>query len=262
MALKASLTKAEYDALAKDLQAAYAQKGDSFVLDVEGLSPASEVHELKTKLAEFRDNNVRLMKQVADLEPLVTKFKDIDPDEFRKLKANAEKLEKKGVKDPDAVEEMIRRATEAALKPISEKLEAAEKATALATAEAHRSKFRELVTAEANRAKVLPTSLRHVLRDAEDSFDVEASGKAGRLIPKEGVKNPIDPLKELDGPAWLTGLAKEEANLFSPSHGADTNPQNGSSTRVAKTTLVNPTPDQLGANMDAIIKGDVAVVRQ
>lgn len=257
MALKSSITKAEHDALPEGLRVAYVAKGEGFVLDVEGLIPASEVAELKSKLNEFRDNNVKLLKQVSDLEPQIARFSGIDPDEVKKLKADAEKLKGKGVKDPSDIEAIIANA----LKPLTEKLEASEKAAAEARATAARAKFRELVGNEASKAKVRTSGLRHVLRDAEDVFELDATGE--KLVAKAGKTHPTESYKDLTPDVWLGELAKSDAYLFETSSGADTNPGGAASStaRVAKTTLINPTAEQMGANLDAIIKGDVAVVR-
>lgn len=262
MALKATLaTKADLDALPEATRSLYAEKDGKFVLDVEGgLANPTELHELKTKVAEFRDNNLVLTKKVTDLEPLVTKFKDVDPDEYKTLKAEHEKLKGKGVKGADDLQAAIDAAVTAATKPITEKLAAEEQARLKAQREADQARFRELVSADATKAGVTPKSLRHVIREAEEKFEL----KDGALTPKTGVKHPTDPLKTLTTSDWLQDLAKSDDNLFEPSTGggANGNKGGGGGGRPGAKQLINPTPEEMGRLSKEIAKGEVVVVRQ
>lgn len=260
MALKATIaTKADLDQLPEPQRALYTEKDGKFVLDVEGMAPATELHDVKTKLAEFRDNNVALTKKVTELEPLVTKFKDVDPDEYKTLKAEADKLKKKGLTKADDLEAAITAAVQQATKPLADKLAAEEQARITAQRAADQARFRELVTADATKAGVTPKSVRHVIREAEEKFEL----KDGTLAPRAGMKHPSDPLKELTPADWLQDLAKTDDYLFEPSTGGGANGNSGGGGgRPGAKQLINPTPEDMGRHMDAIAKGEMVVVRQ
>ncbi len=63
--------------------ALYAEREGEWVLDCDGVAD-------KTKLDEFRSNNVALLKQVEDLKK---RYEGIDPDEVRKLAEQKQRLE-------------------------------------------------------------------------------------------------------------------------------------------------------------------------
>jgi hypothetical protein len=253
MALKLVITKGEFDALAEPVKQLYVADGDKYKLSIEGGAvPESEITDLKTKLGEFRDNNINYLKELDKLRPLQEKYKDVDPEEYKTLKMKAKQLEDKGVKTPDDVLAAI----DAAVKPLRESLESEKKAREEAQHRADDARFRELVSADAQKAGVRPNSMRHVLREAESVFQLQD----GRLVPKPGQKHPDDPLKDLSLDVWLAKLSKTDENLFGESVGGGaTNGRSGGRGDVRQ--LVNPTPLEMGQNMEAIAKGQVVVVR-
>jgi len=253
MALKATLQKTEIDALAEPLRALYVEKDGKYVLDAEGLVPAADVHALKTQVAEFRDKNIEVIKERDALKTTVAKFDGVDPEEFRTLKAEQEKLKGKGVKGADDLQAVIDAAIAKANKPLVDKLAAEEQARLKAQQAADSARFRELVSADATKAGVTAKSLRHVLREAEEKFEL----KDGALVPRVGVKHPTEPLKELTPTDWLQDLAKSDDNLFAPSTGGGANGSggNGGSAKV----LVNPSLAEKGKHIDDIAAGKVVV---
>jgi hypothetical protein len=261
MALKATIaTKAERDALAEPVRALYMERDGKWVLDVEGMSPTSEVTELKTKIAEFRDNNKLLFEENKELKPLKEKLKgvtDIDGfiAEHATLKAKVEEFKKKGVGDTNDLDSAIANA----LKPITEKLAASENARIESEKRADAAKFRELVTSEATKSGVKPQSVRHVLREAEEKFEL----KDGALKPKSGVRHPSDPLKELTPADWLLDLSKSDDYLFGETSGGGAAGIKGNTNgRPDAKELINPSPEEMGVHMDDIIAGKVVVRRQ
>jgi hypothetical protein len=262
MALKAVLpSKTDVDALPESVRAFYKQSGDKFVLDLEGAPEgfvtATEHLNLKTQLAEFRDNNRSLFAKVQELEPLKAKFEGVDPDEYKRLK---KAVEDKGGKKGDDLEAIIQNAVAAATKPIADKLAQSEAQAAEARAAANRSKFREIVGQHAAKARVRATGQRHVLREAEEIFEYKP--EIDDLVPKNGRKDPSDPLKDLTPAAWLLQLAKSDDYLFEPSVGAGTSGNGTGGTPSHAKELVNPTPEEMGRHRDAIAKGEMVVVRR
>lgn len=256
MPLKYSISqKAEFDALAEPVRALYTEKDGKWTLGVEGEAP--EHTELKVKLSEFRDNNRTMHGELEQLRPLKDRFKDVDPDEYRTLKTKAADLENKGIKTP----EDLQKAINAALKPVTDRLEATEKARLDAQASADRARFRELINVDAAKAGVRPQSLRHVLREAEDKFEL----KNDVLVPKTGTKHGTDPLKEANVVDWLQDLSKTDEYLFGESVGGGASGGNRSGVggfRQGAKELLNPSPEEMGRHMDDIASGKTVVVRR
>ncbi len=263
MALKFTLaSKAELDALPEGVRALYVERDGKYVLDADD----SDIKDLKTKLAEFRDNNRTLHAELEKLRPLAQKFEGIDPDEYRDLKAEVTKLKKKGVDRPEDIDALIKTSVENALKPVQQELEKERKIREEAQRAADEGKFKELLTADANKAGIAATAMRHVLRDAKDFFEL----KDGKLVPREGVKHPSDPLKEMTTDAWFGTLAKSDPYLFEANvgGGAGGNGRRGGAEngglgqrKPNARQLINPTPEEMGQHVDAIAKGDMVVVR-
>ena len=258
MGLKSTLAnKAEVDALELPLRPLYVEREGKFVLDVEGMVPSAEVHELRTKVAEFRDNNIAVTKERDTLKATVSKFEGIDPEEHKTIKAEYDKLKGKGVKSEDDLQKAIA----AAIKPISDKLAEESSARAEAQKRADDATFRELFSTDAKKVGVRPASLRHVLREASEKFTL----KDGSIVPKEGVKHPTDPLKTLTTEEWLQQLVKTDEYLFEPSVGGGANgggsggSSGGGGGNARK--IINPTPEEMGRNMDDIASGKAVVVR-
>ena len=264
MALKALLTtKAEYDALAEPVRALYAEKDGKWTLAVEGMVTAQELTDVKTRLAEFRDNNKTMFDELGELRPLKTKLKDVkDLDAFlaehTELKTKLAALKDKGVDKPDDLQTQI----QAALAPVMQRLETAEKerktAQEAATKAQNDSLFRETVTADAQKAGVRPNGLRHVLRVAEVKFEV----RDGKEVPKAGVKHPTDPLKDFTTSDFLADLATTDNYLFAESTGGGANNNGSGGPPPGVKQLINPTPEEMGRHEADIISGKVVVVRR
>lgn len=258
--LKAVLaSKAEHDALPEAMRKEYKESDGKYTLDVEGgLVPAGEVLEIKTKLAEFRDNNRTMHGELERLRPLATKFEGVDPDEYRELKEEMGKLRSKGVKGIDDIQAAINKAVADAVKPVADKLAEEAKARETAQKQADDGKFRELVSAAATTAGVSSTAIRHVLREAAQVFEL----KDGKLSPKEGVKHPTDPLKDMNTTDWLQQLSKTDDYLFAGSNGAGAPGAPAGGTKPGVKKLINPSPEEMGQHMDALSKGEMVVERR
>lgn len=259
-------SKSELDALPKDVQSEYQEKDGRFILNVEGDLPSHL--ELKTKVAEFRDNNVKLLKEIDEkykpLETKLAKYEGIDADEAKRLLAEKKELEKKGIKAPNDLEKAIKDAVEAATKPLTERLETADREAKEAQRRASEVEFDRLSDEYAIKRGVRQNSLRHVRREMRDVFEL----KDGRLVPKPGQKHPDDPLKELDPDAFLQKLKSTDANLFAESSGGGAGGNGGGAgtggagVRADVKILKNPTPAEMGRHMDEIATGKMVVVRE
>lgn len=203
MALKYLLKSLE--GLADPIKALYVAQADgTFTLDVEGAVSA-------TKLAEFRDNNVELKKQLEA-------FQGIDPVKAREAITFQEGAKDKQLFDNGKIDELINTRTA--------KMKDEYETTINTLKSANETQGRQLegllidssVRSEALKSSVLPTAVDDVLLRAKAVFKIK-DGVAtpfddqGRVIyGKDGV-NPMQ-ISE-----WVGGLAKTAAHLFQGNDG-------------------------------------------
>ena len=77
------------------------------------------------------------------------------------------------------------------------------------------SRLRELLTQEAMLHDVRPRAIRYVVRDAEEVFEL----KDDAVVPRNGARDPNDPVSPLTPARWLQEKAKTEGDMFNPTRG-------------------------------------------
>jgi len=90
------------DGLPKEIAEKYEEKSGEFHLQVEGAVP-------KSKVDEFRTNNIELNKALEDLKK---KFDGVDPEEYKKIKDDMVKMQDKKLLDAGKVDELLTQKTE------------------------------------------------------------------------------------------------------------------------------------------------------
>ena len=193
------MLKLETNEVPTGLESYYEDAGNGiFKLKVEGAVPVAQLEEVKTKLGEFRNNNVELKKKVDALSQFETMFQS---GEF-----SAEKISSK-------VETL-------ALQRASEMKTALEQQIAELTngLQSEKSRVQQIVLSDAvNKAAlkhgVSETALEDVLARAKGAFKVEE----GNLVP-------VDPNLDVKGnkptlETWMASLATAAPHLFQGSRG-------------------------------------------
>jgi len=248
------------------LRAHYVAKDGKYVLELTaapaGFVPAVDLATANGKVVEFRDNNVRLMKEVEELRPLkatIEKFTGIDPDAAKAAIAKVATLGAAGVQRPDDIAVMIKTAVDAANKPIADALAAANAATQAASKRADDATLRESVIAKFVKAGGKAKASDFTIGKALEVFEV----KEGRVVAKPNQFSAEKPGNPLDIDEWLLQHAREYDFAFEPSKGGGAAPAGGSGggagLKPGQTVLKDPTPQQLGENAAAISKGTVKV---
>ncbi len=186
------------------------------------------------KVSEFRTSNIALKKQVDELLPLQEKYKDIDPDEYRTLKAKAAAGDA-----PDIV------AVRAEL--------AAEK-TARADAQKRADAF--LIESSISdgflKSGGRPEARAFIVAQAAGQFIVEN----GKL--KSTKFSPDRPGEPMSLSEWLTIQTRENAFAFLNSGGGGSTGSKGvGGTGVRE--LVDPTPQDLGKFASDIASGKIRI---
>jgi hypothetical protein len=179
------------------------------------------------RVAEFRANNVKLMK---DLE----RFKDVDPAEYVRLKAAGDGAEVVALKL---------------------KLSQAESAAIAASKKADHAAFSNTIGNAFLKAGGLPSAQGYIVGEAAKAG---FSMKDGALVSTQFGK-PGEPLTIND---WLQGQFKTSDFAFKPSlgGGASTTKSKGDSRSAdGRQILHDPSPRALGENAAAIKAGRVKV---
>jgi hypothetical protein len=187
------------------------------------------------KLAEFRDKNIALLKEVEDLK---AKYEGIDPLAVAADRARLAELEK--AKPQDRIT-----ALEAEL--------AAEK-----TAHASTRKVADTSVIE---NKIADAFLKLGGRSEARAFIVAQSAGAFTVenAALKGTKfSPSRPGEPMSVDEWLTLQTRENAFCFLPSSGGNARPMSGDSGPAGK-TIKNPTPQELGRYAKEIASGEMKV---
>lgn len=238
------------DTVAKELQGFYEKQGDGkFHLQISGTPTgfvsAAEHATTNAKLVEFRDNNIKMIKELEDLRPKVKMLEGLDVDAAKKALARVKELEDAGVKDKDGIAAMVKAQVEAATKPLTEQI------TTLTTRNADLDKrasdaVRRAKVGEAfTKAGGEPSALDYIVGKSDGVFQV----KDGNLVAVEGRFSPTKPADPLGVDEWMGMQAKESGFAFKPSGGggAEGGKPNGGVVRNPNQTVIkNPTPQQLG----------------
>ncbi len=252
MALKPVVTRDEYDKLPDPIRGEYAEKDGKFQVVIEGAIPGfvpeSDYRETKSRLNEFRDISIRHRDRIEkELEPKLRQFEE----EKEALRAEKEALAKKGVTAPEDVSVLIAKA----VKPLQETIFKQEQERARLTEEVITREFDKRLADIALEKGIDPTFLPDIIERAHKVFKY-ADGKIAARNAEGGLvyDNRGEPLS---AEAWVPEIPKP---FYRQSSGGGALP-GGSTPKSTAKQLVNPTPEQMGQHLDAIIKGEMVVVR-
>lgn len=196
----------------------YKKSGDGkWYLEIEGAVA-------KAKVDEFRDNNTRLQNELADLK---TKYKDVDPAEYSRLKGIETDLQNGKLSDKakDVLETRtaeMKRAHEAETTALK-----AERDTARRELEG--LKIGEAAINEGLKLGLRPTAKDDLTMRVKSQFKLNEKGEVRAYSP-DG--------KEIYGPTggpltigeYVAGLVKSADHLFAPSEGTGASGGSGGST--------------------------------
>lgn len=206
MALQAVVQ--QIDSIPEALQSAYVEKDGAYHLDVEGMVD-------KSKLDDFRSNNVKLLK---DLEAMQGKFKNVDLDQYNNLlQAHNDGTDKK-LLDEGKIEELFEERTKRMREAHNEELGKVQGEN-----DTHRRQLEGLmidasVRDSATKQGVAPTAMDDVILRAKTIFKL----KEGQATPFDSDGNVVyasGSAEPMSVDAWVKGLTGTAPHLFSPSNG-------------------------------------------
>lgn len=165
----------------------------------------------KDKLDEFRNNNVKLLK---DLE----KFKDVDPAKYQELLALAKKQEEKKLIDAGEIDKVVEQRVGEMKSTYESQLKTLTEQSSVAQRQLESLLIDNAVRDAAVKSGVQPTAVDDVLLRAKATFKI----KDGNAVPVDAQGNVVygkdgtTPMSVVD---WTTGLKKQAPHLFQGSQG-------------------------------------------
>lgn len=248
MAFKATVSKAEFEKLPEPVRAEYKEQDGQFVLQVDGMTLDSEVEQINARLAEFRDNNVKLLKDAK-------RFEGVDIDALKAAQNELSTLKKAGVSKPDDLQAAIAQA----LAPVQSRLEAMEQAKRAAETALENKNFEDRLWSVGAKAGVDELYREDYINRAKKVFKF----KEGDLVAERN-EAPIYSKKKNNTTAPLTPeewtmewLPTEAPGFFKSSKGTDTKP-GGSNAGGGRVLQADPLV--IGSNLESIAKGESSVM--
>jgi hypothetical protein len=226
MALKAKVNSLE--GLPEGVAEFYKQAEDgAYDLNVEGM-----VH--KSKLDEFRANNIKANKELEQKTELLSK---IDLDEYAKLKDQSQKMKDQDLIDAGKVDELVQQRTERAISEAQHRIDASAQAMEEATqraskAEKERDSFlvETKIKDEGIAYGVRPEALPDLMARANRDFRLDPDTKT--LVAMQG-DQPLYNAKSqpLQVNEWLQMTETSAPHLFKNSSGGGASGGTGQATR-------------------------------
>lgn len=258
MALKKTVTS--LDGLPEAIQSLYQQVGDVYVLQLDGDDTAS-------KLNEFRDNNINLMKTNEEMESKLKQFaafEGIDPDAAREAMEELQKQRDQKMISEGKLEELLTQRTEKMRSDYDGKLDSyAQQMEKLQQRGAmFEDKYKTTVIdaqiqqAVSEVASVRPGAMTDVLSRARGIWNIDEDGnlvptRDGKVIYGTDGKDPIS-MNE-----YAQGLYHEANYLFEPNSGGNASGNRDGGT-VGNIVDSNDT-DAINNNIIGIASGEVKV---
>lgn len=187
------------------IRSMYKQEGDEFVLDVEGAVD-------KTKIDEFRTNNIALQQQL-------DKLKDVDPVKYRELMDLDRKVKEKQLIEAGKVDEVVNLRVESMRTELTTQITEKDNALTVANKQLAILMIDRQVQAEAVKLGILPTAMDDILLRARTVYTMEngvpvPKSQDGKVIYGKDGSTPM-PMNE-----WVLSLKKAAPHLFAGSSGS------------------------------------------
>ena len=258
------------DQVTEDLRQHYVGEGEKFVLQMDG-DPhgfvARDTHvEQVNKVAEFRDNNVKLKADLEAQQDALKKldtYKDLDPDAAREALTKVAELQKKGVSKASDVDDAVKSALQqfktSELDPLRQLLTDEKTARQAADMKVTQAALKNEVLTQFKAAGGQDAAVDFVVGRASDVFEINGD----QLVAKQGIYSTDNPGEPLSLGEWMTKQTREIGFAFGNSNGGGAHNVDGSPVTAIPAgvkQLRNPTPHQLGQYAKEIREGKVMVV--
>lgn len=209
MALKSKYaTAAEIPA---DQKPFYVEREGAWHLDADGVVP-------KEKLDEFRNNNIKLAK---DLE----RFKDVDPAKYQELLTAQQKAEEEKMKAAGEFDKLLAQRTAAMKTDYDKKLADEQAARTTATKKLEQVLINDAIASAALAKGIRASALPDVKNRGKTVFKLD--GDKVVAVGEDGQPRFDTAGQPLSITAWMDELATTAAHLFDDNKGGGTPPGGG-----------------------------------
>ena len=174
-----------------------------------------KANETKTKLDEFRANNVSLLKKQEELE---NKFKNVDLDAYNDMLRQSQALKDKKLIDEGKIEELMEERSKLMREEHNKVIESMKGEQSNLTKKLEHLLIDSAVRDSAVKAGVVDTAIDDVVLRSQAIFSIK-DGKAvphdsnGNVIFGDGNSNPMEVSE------WVKGLTESAPHLFNASTG-------------------------------------------
>lgn len=239
------------DDIPSEMQGFYKEEDGEYVVAIEGLVP-------KATVDEFRNNNIKLSKEVAKLQETLGA---VDLQEYADLKTERQKLADQELIEAGKLDELLSQRTERLRTDYESRFEKMqrEQNEALEKANGYENQFNTMIVENQLKDAALKNGVR-----PEAIADVLARGKSiwkrteSNSIAAYDGETPLYGKKgsdPLDLGEWFEGLADQAPHLFKSSSGSGAAGGAGSQGR----RISRFDQDALNSNLEAIAEGRVVL---
>jgi hypothetical protein len=206
MALQAKVT--EIESVPEALRSSYVERDGAYHLDVEGMVD-------KTKLDDFRRNNVKLLK---DLEAMQGKFKDVDLDQYAELLKASNAGKDKKLIEAGKIDELVEERTKRMRETHNSELSKIQGENDIQKRQLEGLMIDAAVRDSANKQGVANTAMDDVILRAKTVFKLK-DGQATPFDKEGGVIYASGTSDAMSVDQWVKGLTGTAPHLFTPSNG-------------------------------------------
>ena len=238
----------------------YSETSEGFVLT------GIEDKDYKAKVDEFRQSNINLKKAQEEMNAKLEQFKGVDPEEYKKLKAQIEEGEEKKLIDDGKIEELLNQRTDRMRQEYADKIAKLESMAneAVERENGYKLKLNRITVDDAiQRAvqevgKVRQGAMTDILHRAANTWTVEEDGKLvgknpnGDILYGKDGKDPMSPRE------WATSLMTDASYLFESNSGGSAR-GSGITTTATGRVIDGSDKETMSRNIEAIARGEVAV---
>jgi hypothetical protein len=218
------------EGLSPEIQKFYEQSDGKYILKVED----DNEKVLKSKLSEFRDNNIKILKEKEvmqkQMEELSKKFESIDLEEYRVLKEQKDKTADEDLKKKGNVDEIVEQRTkrmkgdfENKITSLQSKISEGDQSRAQILSEFKKVKIDNEIQLHVSSVGTLQKeALTDILNRGRSLFQLDDNYEAVALDSKGGIIPGKDGVTPLTIKEWTASLPNELPFLFVGSDGLST----------------------------------------
>lgn len=267
MALRVSYAKKEE--VPEALAALYVEKDGKWVLEVDGMVPSDDLATMKTRLDDFRSNNITLTEKLKGFDGKKVLSQE-EVEEFERLASQEQSIKDKKLIDAGKLDELLASRTEKMRTDFEKQIvslnESLEKVKGISATHAGRL---SKVMVESEVGKILSKSGNRPIQGALDDIFSRAgstwrTNEEGQLVALDVKGEPVygGEGKVLTLDEWLVQTVKDAPYLFEANKGTDGKGGKGSAAKGSDGILRIPRSDEAlkGQHLEDIATGKAVIV--